>query len=94
MGGIESFASKKIGSKCDMIFRKLAYNHDNILEFGATETGKNYDGDDATKRLIEGCIKLPKCSKDMLDNLVLNIPAIADIEVVGFMHLGLQSCLI
>ncbi|GAN01509.1 hypothetical protein MAM1_0008d00942 [Mucor ambiguus] len=94
IGAITSLVSKKVGSKCDMIFRKLVCNHDDILEFGATETGKDYDGDDATKRLIEGCIKLPKCLKDMLDNLAMNIQPIADIEVVGFVHSGLQSCLV
>ncbi|KAI8050735.1 hypothetical protein BDF21DRAFT_482448 [Thamnidium elegans] len=86
IGAIDSLVSKEIGSKCDMIFRKLACNHDDILEFGATETGKNYDGDDVTKKLIEGCIKLPKCLKDMLDNLAMNIQAIADSEVVGFIY--------
>lgn len=77
-----------------MIFRKIACNHDEILEFGATETGKDYDGDEATKRLIEGFIKLPKCLKDMLDNLAMNIQTTADIEVVGFIHSGLQSFLV
>ncbi|KAG2233791.1 hypothetical protein INT48_005944 [Thamnidium elegans] len=80
IGAIDSLVSKEIGSKCDMIFRKLACNHDDIFEFGATETGKNYDGDDVTKKLIEGCIKLPKCLKDMLDNLAMNIQAIADTD--------------
>lgn len=76
---------RKFGSKCDMLFRKLACDHDDILEFGATEAGKDYDGDDATKKkLMEGCIKLPICLKDMLDNLEMHIQAIADIEVVGF----------
>ncbi|KAI9482854.1 MAG: hypothetical protein EXX96DRAFT_599565 [Benjaminiella poitrasii] len=91
---IESLLSKKVSSKCDMIIRKLVCDHDDTLEFGATETGKDYNGDDATKTLIEGCIKLPKCLKDMLNNIAMNIQAVADIEVVGFIHSGLQSCLI
>ncbi|KAI7901736.1 uncharacterized protein BX663DRAFT_456665 [Cokeromyces recurvatus] len=91
IGAIDSLVTKKIGSKCDIIFRKLVCNHDNVLESGATETGKDYDGDDAIKKLIKGYIKLPKCLKDMLDNLAMNIQAIADIEVVGFIHSGLQS---
>lgn len=85
-GETASFSSSKrknrdrsVGSKCDMIFRKSVCNQ----EFEATETGKDYNGDDTTKRLFEGCIKLPKCLKDMLDNLAKNIQAMADIEVVG-----------
>lgn len=38
--------------------------------------------------------KLPKCLNNMLDNLAMNIQAISDIEVVGFIHSGLQSCLV
>lgn len=77
-----------------MIFRKITCNHDEILEFGATETAKDYDGDEATKRLIEGFIKLPKCLKDMLDNLAMKSQTTNDIETVGFIHSGLQSFLV
>lgn len=48
IGAIDSLVSKKVGSICDMIFCKFTCIHDDTLEFGATETGKDYDGDDAT----------------------------------------------
>ncbi|EPB89102.1 hypothetical protein HMPREF1544_04094 [Mucor circinelloides 1006PhL] len=60
IGGIEARDVKKIGYKSDMIFHKTACSHDEVLEFGAIEAGKNFEeGDGATKKLIEGSIKLP-----------------------------------
>lgn len=50
IGAIDTRHAKIIGYKCDMIFRRIASNHDDILEFGATEAGKDYDGDQSTKR--------------------------------------------
>ncbi|CAO3702545.1 unnamed protein product [Rhizopus stolonifer] len=94
IGAIDPLVPKKVGFKCDMIFRKIACNHDEILEFGATETAKDYDGNEATKRLTEGLIKLPKCLKDMLDNLVTKSRTADGIETVGFIHSGLQSFLV
>lgn len=94
IGAIDTRHAKIIGYKCDMIFRRIASNHDDILEFGATEAGKDYDGDQSTKRLTEGFIKLPKCLKDMLDNLALKTEFKNDIEVVGYLHSGLQSVLL
>jgi hypothetical protein len=77
-----------------MIFRKITCNHDESLEFGATEAAKDYDGDQATKKLAEGFIKLPKCLKDMLDNLTMKNQTMNSIETVGFIHSGLQSFLV
>lgn len=53
-----------------MIFAKKSCSHDEVEEYGASEAGKAYDGDQATKRLEEGYVKLPKCLKDMLDNIL------------------------
>lgn len=94
IGAIDTLYAKKIGYKCDMIFRRIASSHDDVLEFGATEAGKDYDGDESTKRLNEGFIKLPKCLKDMLDNLAVKTEFKNDIEVVGYLHSGLQSLLL
>ncbi|KAL7316010.1 hypothetical protein PS15m_005160 [Mucor circinelloides] len=65
-----------------MIFRKIACNHDEILEFGTMETRKDYEDDEATRRLIEGFIKLPECLKKT---------AIDNIKVVEFIYSGLQQ---
>ena len=76
-----------------MIFQKMTCGHYQILDFGATETAKNYGGDEATKRLIEGFIKLPKCLKDMLGNLAMKGQRTSDIEAVGFIHSGFNLSL-
>lgn len=60
-----------MGYRCDMIFCRNRCGHDEIIEYGATEVGSLYDGDEVTKRFEEGFIKLPKCLKDMLDSLLL-----------------------
>jgi hypothetical protein len=69
IGSIDSWAAKKIGYKCDTIFCKTTFGHDDTVEYGASEAGKDFDGEEATKRLKVGFIKLPKCLKGMLDVL-------------------------
>lgn len=65
--------SKKVGSICDMIFRKLVCNHnDDIVKLAATGTDKYYiwRWRYSEKKLIERCIKRPKClEKDMWNGL-------------------------
>ncbi|KAI7881197.1 uncharacterized protein EV154DRAFT_523507 [Mucor mucedo] len=56
---------KKMGYRCDMIFCENRVGHDEIIEYGAAEAGKSYDGEEGTKRLEEGSKKLPKCLKDI-----------------------------
>ncbi|KAI8968192.1 hypothetical protein BDF20DRAFT_827803, partial [Mycotypha africana] len=71
IGSIEMRERKKMGYRCDMIFCENRVGHDEIIEYGASEAGKLYDGDEGTKRLEEGSKKLPKCLKNMLDRLLL-----------------------
>ncbi|KAI8875212.1 hypothetical protein K501DRAFT_171527, partial [Backusella circina FSU 941] len=85
---------KKIGKKCDMFFAKKSCSHDEVEEYGASEVGKAYDGDQATKRLEEGFVKLPKCLKNMLDNILLKCDDNKKLQTIGFIHSGLQSCVI
>lgn len=74
-----------------MTFAKKSCSHGKVEDYGASEAGETYDGDQATKRLEEGFVKLPKYLKDMLDNIL----SIADdrnkLQTVGFIHSGLQS---
>ncbi|KAI7906275.1 uncharacterized protein BX663DRAFT_540089 [Cokeromyces recurvatus] len=59
IAAVEPLERKKIGKKCDMIFAKKSCSHDEVEEYGASEAGKAHDGDQATKRLEEGYVKLP-----------------------------------
>ncbi len=63
---------------------------------GAAETDKDYGGEnEKTKRLIKKFIRLPKCLKDMLDNLKMKTQTTTDmIGAFGFIHLGSQSFLV
>lgn len=74
-----------------MIFAKESCSHDKEEEYGASEAGKTYDGDQATKRLEEGLVKLPKCLKDMLDNILPKGDDRKKLQTVGFIHSELQS---
>lgn len=85
---------KKIGKKCDMIFAKKSCNHDEVEEYGASEAGKAYDGDQAIKRLEEGFVKLPKCLKDMLDNILPKCDDNKKLQTINFIHSGLQPYVI
>ncbi|KAG1135866.1 hypothetical protein G6F37_012478 [Rhizopus arrhizus] len=91
IAAVEPLERKKIGKKCDMIFAKKSCSHDKVEEYGASEAGKTYDGDQATKRLEEGLVKLPKCLKDMLDNILPKADDHKKLQTVGFIHSGLQS---
>lgn len=44
---------KKMGSKCDMLFRDAALLNEYAREYGASETGSKYDGDTGTKLLMK-----------------------------------------
>ncbi|KAG1156534.1 hypothetical protein G6F46_004387 [Rhizopus delemar] len=52
-----------------MIFAKKSCSHGEVEDYGTSEAGETYDGDQATKRLEEDFVKLTKCLKDMLDNI-------------------------
>ncbi|KAI9354413.1 hypothetical protein BD770DRAFT_324909, partial [Pilaira anomala] len=73
---------KKMGSKYDMLFR------DTAREYGDSETGSKYDGDNGTKVLNEGylhCRVLPKTLKYALDSLY----TFDRLEMIGYVHVGL-----
>ncbi|KAG2236271.1 hypothetical protein INT48_008631 [Thamnidium elegans] len=91
IGGIEVRERKKMGYRCDMIFCENRIGHDDSIEYGASEAGKMYDGDQGTKRLEEGSKKLPECLKDMLDYLLIKKDERTKIQTVGFIHSGLES---
>ncbi|KAG1379485.1 hypothetical protein G6F61_004902 [Rhizopus arrhizus] len=91
IGGVEMRERKKVGYRCDMIFCENRIGHDESIEYGASEAGKLYDGDEGTKRLEEGSKKLPKCLKDMLDHLLLKKDDRSKIQTIGFVHSGLES---
>ncbi|EIE77768.1 hypothetical protein RO3G_02472 [Rhizopus delemar RA 99-880] len=91
IGGIEMQERKKMGYRCDMIFCENRIGHDESVEYGASEAGKLYDGDEGTKRLEEGSKKLSKCLKDMLDHLLLKKDDRSKIQTIGFVHSGLES---
>ncbi|KAI8082179.1 hypothetical protein BDF21DRAFT_451587 [Thamnidium elegans] len=57
-------------------------------------TGKAYDGDQATKRLEEGFVKLPKRLKDTLGDILPKCDDNKKLQAIGFIHSGLQSYVI
>jgi hypothetical protein len=65
-----------------MIFAWESCDHDEVIEYGASEAGRNYDGNEATKRLEEGFLKLLKCLKGMLDNLLSKVSDPTKIQIV------------
>ncbi|GAA5806713.1 hypothetical protein MFLAVUS_000061 [Mucor flavus] len=65
--------------------------HDDYIEYGASEAGKLYQGEEGTKRLEEGSKKLPKYLKDMLDHLLLIKNDGSNMQTTGFIHSGLES---
>ncbi|ORE12151.1 hypothetical protein BCV72DRAFT_191315, partial [Rhizopus microsporus var. microsporus] len=79
---------------CDMVFAKKSCSHNEVEEYGASKAGKAYDGDQATKRLEEGFVKLSKCLKDMLDNILLKCDDNKKLQTICFIHSGLQSSVI
>ncbi|RCI02935.1 hypothetical protein CU098_011409 [Rhizopus stolonifer] len=54
-------------------------------------TRKAYDGDQATKRLEEGYVKLPKCLRGMLDNILPKCDDNKKLQIINFIHSGIQS---
>lgn len=54
IGGVELQQRKKIGYRCDMIFCEDRIGHDDYIEYGASEAGKLYQGEEGTKRLEGG----------------------------------------
>ncbi|KAG1349172.1 hypothetical protein G6F62_003661 [Rhizopus arrhizus] len=46
IGGVELQQRKKIGYRCDMIFCEDRIGHDDYIEYGASEAGKLYQGEE------------------------------------------------
>ncbi|CAO0799357.1 unnamed protein product [Mucor circinelloides] len=82
------------GSTAGFFAKDQSQHHDEVEEYGALEAGKAYDENQATKRLEEGYVKLPKCLKDMLDNILLKCDDNEKLQTIGFIHSGLQSYVI
>lgn len=74
-----------------MVLFEDRIGHDDYIEYGASEAGKLYQGEEGTKRLEEGSKKLPKYLKDMLDHLLLIKNDGSNMQTTGFIHSGLES---
>ncbi|RGB23968.1 hypothetical protein C1646_517372 [Rhizophagus diaphanus] len=84
--GIVKTTRKALGRRGDLILRKGSY------EYGASEVGKDYEGENGTKLLKERGLKSPKMLKDMLvdlGNFVKWEPnKLRQLELVSFIHAG------
>jgi hypothetical protein len=80
IAALDHLERKKIGYKCNTIFARESCGHDETIEYGASEAGKLYDGNEAPKRLEEGFVKLPKCLKDII--VKVNNPE--EMQTVGY----------
>ncbi|CAG8683761.1 8493_t:CDS:2, partial [Rhizophagus irregularis] len=84
--GLVSTTRKALGRRGDLILRKGMY------EYGASEVGKDYEGDNGTKLLRERGLKSPKMLKDMLVDLGNYIKwernKLRQLELVSFIHAG------
>jgi hypothetical protein len=84
--GLVATTRKALGRRGDLILRK------GIYEYGASEVGKDYEGDKGTKLLRERGLKSPKMLKDMLVDLGNYIKweknKLRQLELVSFIHAG------
>ncbi|CAG8626910.1 12729_t:CDS:2, partial [Funneliformis mosseae] len=90
--GLVATTRKALGRKGDLILRK------GIHEYGASEVGKEYEGDNGTKLLKERGLKSPKMLKDMLVDLgnfiMWETNKLRQLELVSFIHAGLFMILL
>ncbi|GES78735.1 C2H2-type zinc finger transcription factor [Rhizophagus clarus] len=81
-----SKTKKIMGRKCDGIARDLGSPE----EFAVSEEGSTWTGEDGTKYLSDGSLKMPKLMRDMLlqkiKNHGVNFVKNNQIEIVGFLH--------
>ena len=56
------------------MIRSKEVHHTKSLEFGGGECGKNHEEPSGTKRMIETKFKLPKCLKDMIQDILSIYP--------------------
>ncbi|KAG9285730.1 hypothetical protein G9A89_001618 [Geosiphon pyriformis] len=74
-----------LGYKCDGIVREL----ESPEEFAVSEEGRNWTGEDGTKYLVDGGLKISKIMRDMLHQKLrkgCNVGRSRKIEIVGFLH--------
>ncbi|CAG8681919.1 13622_t:CDS:2, partial [Funneliformis mosseae] len=81
---------KEMGRRGDAIIRKCSSGVK--LEFGGSEAGKHYEGQNSTKWLRESGIKLPKMMRDMFVSLCNNtnwdMEKMNKMETIGYIHGG------
>jgi hypothetical protein len=81
---------KKMGRRGDAIIRKCSCGIRH--EFGGSEVGSHYEGQNATKWLNESGLKLPKMLRDMFISLCKSVDwdleKMSDMETVGYIHGG------
>lgn len=86
---------RSAGTKCDLIVRLHATDHQIALEHSAGERGRVFGGHHGTKLLTESYLKLPKTLKNMLDDLVINSDIgqddVYNMETVGYVTAGKAS---
>jgi len=82
---------KEMGRRGDAIIRKSSGGIK--LEFGGSEAGRHYEGQNGTKWLNESGLKLPKMMRDMFISLCKNTnwdkKKMEEIETIGYVHGGL-----
>ncbi|CAG8591666.1 6887_t:CDS:2 [Ambispora gerdemannii] len=90
--GVIKTTRKAIGRRGDLILRKGSY------EYGASEVGKDYEGDNGTKLLKERGLKSSKMLKDMIVDLGKFVEwetnKLRQFELVSFIHAGLYMILL
>ncbi|CAG8698341.1 14789_t:CDS:10 [Funneliformis caledonium] len=83
---------KIMGRRGDLIIRKVS------TEYGCSEAGKSFEGNNGTKLLHERGIKAPKMMKDMFYSLCeavgMEEKRIRKLQSIGFIHSGLMMLLL
>ncbi|CAG8765385.1 8_t:CDS:10, partial [Dentiscutata erythropus] len=91
VSAIVSMKRKIMGRRGDLIIRKVS------TEYGCSEAGKSFNGDNGTKLLYERGIKTPKM-KDMFYSLCVAVGMeenkIRKLQSIGFIHAGLMILLL
>ncbi|CAG8725546.1 4752_t:CDS:2 [Funneliformis mosseae] len=74
------------GRKCDGIARKVG----SLDEYAISEEGRIWNGENGTKYLSDGGLKMPKIMKDMLHQKInkhgLSFVKTHQLEIIGFLH--------
>lgn len=83
---------RKMGYRCDIIFCENRIGHDESVDYGASEVGRLYDGDQGTKKIRSRVKKTTQVSKGYVGPFIIKKKDDrSKIQTIGSVHSGLES---